>query len=41
MSEPEALHEKDGNHQEIKEDQAVSKRKVLRCDLKVPSLGIK
>jgi len=41
MSEPEALLEKDVNNQEITEDDAVSKRKVVRCDLKVPRFRIK
>jgi len=41
MSEPEALREKDEKNQETKEEEAVSKRKVLRCDLEVPRLGIK
>jgi len=34
------LHENDENNQEANED-AVSNRKVLRCDLKVQRLGIK
>jgi len=41
MSEPEALREKDENNQETNDEGAVSKRKVLRCNLKVPRLGIK
>jgi len=36
-----AGHEKDGSKQETKEEDAVSKRKVLRCDLRVPRLKIK
>jgi len=32
MSEPEALREKDENNQETNDEDAVSKRKVLRCD---------
>jgi len=41
MSEPEALREKDENNRETNDEDAVSKRKVLRCDLKVSRLGIK
>jgi len=32
---------KNGNNQETNDEDAASKRKVLRCDLKVPRLGIK
>ena len=39
MSEPEALREKDENNQETNDEDAMSKRKVLRCDLKVPRLN--
>jgi len=36
----EALCETDGSNQETKEEEVASKRKVFRCDLKVPTLVI-